>query len=53
MASLLLEQLTTKAAVDDAIRLTKDKVVVLRFGRAADLVCMQHDDVVSLVSKST
>lgn len=46
MASLLLEQLTNKAAVDDAIRLTQDKVVVLRFGRAADVVCMQQDDVV-------
>lgn len=46
MASLLLEQLGRKAAVDDAIRDTKDKVLVLRFGRAADAVCMQQDDVV-------
>lgn len=46
MASLLLEHLASKAAVDDAIRLTKDKVVVLRFGRSTDLVCMQQDDIV-------
>lgn len=50
MASLLLTQLTTKAALDDAIRLTKDQVVVLRFGRAADIVCMQQDDIVRLLS---
>ncbi|TMW63343.1 hypothetical protein Poli38472_002284 [Pythium oligandrum] len=47
MASLLLEQLTTKAAIDDAIRSTKDKVLILRFGRASDLVCMQQDDVLA------
>jgi hypothetical protein len=46
MASLLLERLSTKAAVDDAIRSTKDKVLVLRFGRENDLVCMQQDDIV-------
>ncbi|GLE10373.1 hypothetical protein PINS_up022474 [Pythium insidiosum] len=46
MASLLLETLRTKAAIDDAIRHTKDKVLVLRFGRASDLVCMQQDDLV-------
>lgn len=48
MASLLLTQLTTKAALDDAIRITKDQVVVLRFGRATDIVCMQQDDIVRL-----
>ncbi|KAJ0409771.1 hypothetical protein ATCC90586_001084 [Pythium insidiosum] len=47
MASLLLESLRTKAAIDDAIRHTKDKVLVLRFGRASDLVCMQQDDVLA------
>ncbi|ETL42771.1 hypothetical protein L916_06562, partial [Phytophthora nicotianae] len=36
MASFLLEQLSTKVAVDDAIRGTKDRVLVLRFGRASD-----------------
>ncbi|GAB9477455.1 hypothetical protein Gpo141_00014532, partial [Globisporangium polare] len=44
---LLLTQLTTKAALDDAIRLTKDQVAVLRFGRAADIVCMQQDDILA------
>ncbi|TYZ63729.1 hypothetical protein PybrP1_003698 [[Pythium] brassicae (nom. inval.)] len=44
---LLLPQLETKAAVDDAIRCTKDKVLVLRFGRATDLVCMQQDDILA------
>ncbi|RLN70540.1 hypothetical protein BBJ28_00005206, partial [Nothophytophthora sp. Chile5] len=46
MASLLLEHLTTKAAVDDAIRNTKDRVLVLRFGHAADSSCLQQDDIV-------
>lgn len=49
LAELLLPQLETKAALDDAIRGTKDKVLVLRFGRAADLVCMQQDDIVRAV----
>ncbi|TDH70560.1 hypothetical protein CCR75_005483 [Bremia lactucae] len=47
MASLLLEQLSTKAAVDDAIRSTKDRVLVLRFGRAKDLVCLQQDAILA------
>ncbi|KUF99228.1 hypothetical protein AM588_10011318 [Phytophthora nicotianae] len=46
MASFLLEQLSTKVAVDDAIRGTKDRVLVLRFGRASDTVCLQQDDIV-------
>ncbi|KAE9037617.1 hypothetical protein PR003_g6141 [Phytophthora rubi] len=47
MASLLLEQLASKAAVDDAIRGTKDRVLVLRFGRASDVVCLQQDDILA------
>uniref|UniRef100_K3WKC1 Thioredoxin-like protein 4B n=1 Tax=Globisporangium ultimum (strain ATCC 200006 / CBS 805.95 / DAOM BR144) TaxID=431595 RepID=K3WKC1_GLOUD len=47
MAALLLSQLTTKAALDAAIQGTKDKVLVLRFGRAADIACMQQDDVLA------
>ncbi|KAJ0404996.1 hypothetical protein P43SY_004913 [Pythium insidiosum] len=43
----MLKSLRTKAAIDDAIRHTKDKVLVLRFGRASDLVCMQQDDVLA------
>lgn len=49
MASLMLAQLGSKQQVDEAIRDTKDKVVVLRFGRASDLVCMQQDDIVRCV----
>mmetsp|Transcript_16005 Transcript_16005/g.34766 ORF Transcript_16005/g.34766 Transcript_16005/m.34766 type:complete len:152 (-) Transcript_16005:232-687(-) len=45
--SYLLPKLVRKAEVDKAIRNTFDKVVVLRFGRAADAVCLQHDDVLS------
>jgi hypothetical protein len=46
MASLLLEQLASKSAVDGAIRGTKDRVLVLRFGRASDVVCLQQDNIV-------
>lgn len=51
MASLMLTQLGSKLEIDDAIRGTKDKVVVLRFGRASDLVCMQQDDIVRCVER--
>lgn len=44
--ALLLEHLTSKAAIDDAIRHTKDKVLILRFGRASDIGCMQQDYIV-------
>ncbi|KAL3668212.1 Thioredoxin-like protein 4B [Phytophthora oleae] len=47
MASLLLEHLKSKTAVDDAIRSAKDRVLVLRFGRASDVVCLQQDDVLA------
>ncbi|CEG40990.1 thioredoxin-like protein 4b [Plasmopara halstedii] len=47
MASLLIEQLSTKSAVDDAIRSTEDRVLVLRFGRASDSVCLLHDDIMA------
>ncbi|KAF1330060.1 Thioredoxin-like protein 4b, partial [Globisporangium splendens] len=43
----VLGTLTTKVALDAAIQGTKDKVLVLRFGRAADIVCMQQDDVLA------
>ncbi|KDO22123.1 thioredoxin-like protein 4B [Saprolegnia parasitica CBS 223.65] len=43
----LLEALPTKAAIDDAIRGTKDKVLVLRFGRSSDAVCLQMDDILA------
>ncbi|OQR94458.1 hypothetical protein ACHHYP_01290 [Achlya hypogyna] len=43
----LLQALPTKAAIDSAIRETKDKVLVLRFGRCTDAVCLQMDDILA------
>ncbi|KAB1210156.1 Thioredoxin-like protein 4B [Morella rubra] len=43
--SYLLTTLTKKKEVDTIIRDTIDKVLVLRFGRASDTVCLQLDDV--------
>lgn len=54
---LLLKSLKTKAEIDHVIRDTEDKVsdfeaglsfqvVVLRFGKSSDAVCMQLDDIV-------
>ena len=49
--SFLLPHLETKKAVDDAIKGSEDKVLVLRFGRDSDGVCMQLDDIVSGLTK--
>ena len=46
MSSYLLTVLTKKQVVDAIIRDTIDKVLVLRFGRASDPVCLQLDGVV-------
>lgn len=56
---ILLKNLKTKSEVDDVIRNTEDKVwieewnkrqvVVLRFGKASDPVCMQLDDIVFFI----
>ncbi|KAF8014820.1 hypothetical protein BT93_H0571 [Corymbia citriodora subsp. variegata] len=43
----LLNTLTKKREVDSAIRDTIDKVLVLRFGRASDAVCLQLDDILA------
>ena len=43
----VLPRLGTKRDVDSAIKSTVDKVLVLRFGREADAVCMQLDEIVS------
>ncbi|XVF18603.1 hypothetical protein REPUB_Repub11eG0036900 [Reevesia pubescens] len=45
--SYLLPTLTRKKEVDSIIRDTIDKVLVLRFGRAADAVCLQLDDILA------
>ena len=44
--SFLLNSLKAKKDIDIAIKSTVDKVLVLRFGRENDAVCMQLDDVV-------
>ncbi|KAI5679999.1 hypothetical protein M9H77_01226 [Catharanthus roseus] len=41
----LLPTLRKKEEIDSAIRDTIDKVVVLRFGRSSDAVCLQLDDI--------
>ncbi|PKU77446.1 thioredoxin-like protein 4B [Dendrobium catenatum] len=49
--SFLLNTLTTKREVDTAIRDTLDKVLVLRFGRASEPVCLQLDDILAKSSR--
>ena len=44
--SYVLPQLKTKKEVDEAIKGSEDRVVVLRFGREQDAVCLQLDDIV-------
>ena len=46
--SYLLPSLSRKEDVDKAICDTLDKVLVLRFGRSSDVVCMQMDEIVKL-----
>ncbi|XP_030454714.1 uncharacterized protein LOC115676014 [Syzygium oleosum] len=43
----LLNTLRQKREVDSAVRDTIDKVLVLRFGRASDAVCLQLDDILA------
>ncbi|XP_010466897.1 PREDICTED: thioredoxin-like protein 4B [Camelina sativa] len=47
MSSLLLKTLTKKEEIDRIIRDTIDEVLVLRFGRCTDTVCLQHDDILA------
>ncbi|KDP26410.1 hypothetical protein JCGZ_17568 [Jatropha curcas] len=49
--SYLLTTLTKKKEVDSIIRDTIDKVLVLRFGRASDAVCLHLDDLLSKSSR--
>ena len=46
--SYLLPSLLKKEDVDRAICDTLDKVLVLRFGRSSDVVCMKMDEIVYL-----
>ncbi|XP_008953116.1 thioredoxin-like protein 4B isoform X3 [Pan paniscus] len=48
--SFLLPKLTSKKEVDQAIKSTAEKVLVLRFGRDEDPVCLQLDDILSKTS---
>ena len=41
-----MPRLETKKDIDGAIKSTEDKVLVLRFGRESDIVCMQLDEIV-------
>ncbi|EDO37547.1 predicted protein [Nematostella vectensis] len=50
--SYLLNKLRTKKEVDNAIKSTEDKVLVLRFGREADPVCMQLDDILAKTNQA-
>ncbi|CAK9870989.1 unnamed protein product [Sphagnum jensenii] len=45
--SYLMQSLTKKEEVDELIRNTIDKVLVLRIGRASDPVCMQLDEILA------
>lgn len=44
-----LGKLESKKEVDNAIRSTEDKVLVLRFGRENDQECMRLDNIVSVL----
>ncbi|XP_077238276.1 uncharacterized protein LOC143879665 [Tasmannia lanceolata] len=49
--SYLLTALTKKREVDAIIRDTIDKVLVLRFGRVSDSLCLQLDDILAKSSR--
>ncbi|XP_017557379.1 thioredoxin-like protein 4B [Pygocentrus nattereri] len=48
--SFFLPKLSCKKEVDDAIKTVAEKVVVLRFGRDEDPVCLQLDEILSKTS---
>lgn len=45
--SLFLPKLTCKKDIDEVIKGVAEKVVVLRFGRDEDSVCLQLDEILS------
>lgn len=46
--SLFLPKLSSKKDIDSVIKTVAEKVLVLRFGRDEDVVCMQLDEIVSI-----
>lgn len=46
--SFLISKLKDKKEIDRAIKTTQDKVLVLRFGKEDDPVCLQLDNIVSV-----
>ncbi|KAG9262184.1 thioredoxin-like protein 4B [Astyanax mexicanus] len=48
--SLFLPKLSSKKEVDEAVKAVAEKVLVLRFGRDEDSVCMQLDEILSKTS---
>ena len=51
--SLFLPKLTSKKDIDEVIKGVAEKVVVLRFGRDEDSVCLQLDEIVSTTLNAT
>lgn len=47
--SFFLPKLSCKKDLDEAIKKVAEKVLVLRFGRDEDSVCLQLDEIVSLI----
>jgi len=47
--SLFLPKLECKKDIDEVIKSVVEKVVVLRFGRDEDSVCLQLDEIVSRI----
>lgn len=51
--SLFLPKLSSKKDIDEVIKGVAEKVVVLRFGRDEDSVCLQLDEIVSTTYTDT
>lgn len=50
--SYVLNKLSSKKEVDNAIRHTEDKVLVLRFGRESETECMKLDDILAKTTQA-
>lgn len=48
--SLFLPKLSQKKDIDEVIKSVAEKVVVLRFGRDEDSVCLQLDEIVRILA---